>query len=270
MADCYAPVFKGASAFVCFLRAIFYTTLLIVILILLAFSLGQSETLLCRFRQISFRMQRCRKGNSDPGINLADPYQQQVHAYRQQYGKSSQWEDWMMQNRNRYENAYNIVRARPATISIAFRYDSTPIAYNPAWTSESEHMTALKTLTEGAYPTYVFNFLFNGDTNASYANAVAGIPTNSSYASGKNMYLYYETIINHEFGHVMGILHHYDTVAEVAQGDHMPPGDSRCIMDRNDSQFCSACRTALNLPLDVDNSAVISAASTNIFSRYPY
>jgi hypothetical protein len=41
-------------------------------------------------------------------------------------------------------------------------------------------------------------------------------------------------------------------------------------MDRNSNQWCSACRTALHLPLDVDNDAEISDAGLNLLLRYPY
>ncbi len=82
-------------------------------------------------------------------------------------------------------------------------------------------------------------------------------------------HLYFETIFNHEFAHVMQVRHHYDSTAEIGNGNHMPPGETQCIMDRNSSQFCSACRTALSIPLDIDNDATINAASAEIRDRYP-
>ncbi len=267
---CYAPVFEGSSGLECFLRAIRWAFLLVALILLLVITFG-SPGILCLIRQTAFRIQHCRQGNADPTINLnADAYEQHVRDYRTRYGKTVEWQQWMLDNRSRYENTFNLARARPATLNTAFRYDSDPIAYNPPWDSEEQHMAALESLAEGCYAGYDFRFIFNGDTAASYANVVAGIPTNSSHASGNIVYLYYETIFNHEFGHVMGVPHHYDTIDQVGDGLHMPPGDTRCLMDRNCSQYCSACRTALHIQLDVDNEAAISAASDEIHHRYPY
>lgn len=267
---CYAPVFEGSSALGCLFINIFYALLLIVLLILIILTFG-SDIFVCRFRQVAFRMQHCREGNHDRNIDLSgDAYERHIRAYKEQFGKSAEWEQWMLDNRDRYQNAFNKASEKPATLDIAFRYDTDPIAYSPPWASEAEHMLVLEALAQGAYAGYDFQFIFNGDTVASYGNVIAGIPTNSSHASGKNVYLYYEAIFNHEFAHVMAIRHHYDTDDQTGDGLHMPPGESQCIMDRNNNQFCSACRTALHIPLDVDNDAAITAAVSNIASRYPY
>ena len=82
--------------------------------------------------------------------------------------------------------------------------------------------------------------------------------------------MYFETIINHEFGHVLYLLHHYDSIDTIGDGLHFPPGETGCIMDRNSNEFCSACRTALGLPLNVNNSAAISTAASVIRDRYPF
>ncbi len=266
---CYAPVFEGSSAFTCLIRAIISLLLLLALIVVLIFTLG-SRAVLCQIWQIQFRLKYCRKGNTDPAIPLGDPYAQHVHSFRMLYGKGNAWEQWMLANRNRYQGAFDRASNKPNLLNMAFRYDSTPIAYNPPWTSEAEHMQALETMARLVYDGYDFQFNFNGNTVTSYANAIAGIPTNASHASGKDVFLYYETIFNHEFGHVMGLPHHYDTVPDIGTGQHMPPGENKCLMDRTISQYCSACRTALFIPLDVDNSAAIPAAMDFIHSRYPY
>jgi hypothetical protein len=266
---CYAPVFEGSGGFVCFFLLLAYLFLLFALYFLLILLLG-SRAILCLIRQVQFRMSHCRDGNSDPEIDLNDPYQQHVHSYRLTYGKDAAWEQWMLTNRNRYQTVFDRAASRPPSLVIAFKYYSAPIAYNPPWTSETEHMQALETFAELAYAGYDFQFAFNGDTISSYANVTAGIPTNASSTVGKEMGLYYETIFNHEFGHVMGVWHHYDTVATSGDGEHMPPGETGCIMDRNSNQYCSACRTALFIPLNVDNDAGIISAANAIFSRYPY
>lgn len=211
----------------------------------------------------------------DPGVTVLtliqpDPYMQQVQSYREQYGKSAEWEQWMLDNRSRYFNAFNKARNRPDLLTIAFRYDTALIAYDPPWTNEAEHMGALETLMEAAYPGYDFRFDFNGDAATAYANAVAGISSTTSSVAGNTMHLYYETIINHEFAHIMAIPHHYDSDDQAGEGNHMPPGESTCLMDKTSTQYCSACRTALHLPLDVDNGAAIDAAVNEIRRRIPY
>ena len=193
-----------------------------------------------------------------------------VANYKSLYGKSDEWETWMINNQARYLPTFSASTSRPSTLIVSFRYDTTPIAYAPAWPSEAAHMSALTTMAEGAYPGYVFDFQFQGSTSGSYANVIAGIPTNLSYADGKNVYLYYETIFNHEFGHVMQLPHHYDSAATIGDGQHMPPGDTVCIMDRTSSMYCSACRVALGLPLDVNDTTAMDAAMADILGRYPY
>lgn len=266
---CYAPVFKGSSAFGCLIFSIINVFILLILYIILIFSLG-SGAILCQIRQLQFRLKHCRQGNSDPTIPLGDLYADHVHSFRTMYGKDSAWEQWMLDNRTRYEPIFDIARVKPATLNIAFRYDTVPIAYDPPWTSETEHMNALETYAELAYAGYDLEFIFDGDTTTSYANVIAGIPTNSSHASGKDVFLYYELIFNHEFGHVMGVPHHYDTLAQIGTGQHMPPGEVGCLMDRNRSEYCSACRTALFIPLNVDNAASIDSVGTVIHSRYPF
>ena len=153
---------------------------------------------------------------------------------------------------------------------LAFNYHTTPIAHDPPWTSEDEHMAALEAFANLAFPGYELDFVFEGGEISSYANVIAGIPANNSNVSGKSVNLYYESIFNHEFANFIGVAHHYDTLDEIGDGNHMPPGESCCIMDRNANQFCSACRTALHIPLDIDNESEIIAAGQVISSRYPY
>ena len=178
-------------------------------------------------------------------------YLDRVAAVAAANGKSAEWEEWMIDNYSRYSRTFAASRARPSVITISYRYyDGTPPARYPTWASEAEHMTAFGAPARAAYPGYNFNFVFNGNTGSSYANVIAGIPNNMSYSYGKDVYLYHEGIFNHEFGHTMGLPHHYDSMATVGDGQHMATGDGGgCIMDRNSSEFCSACRTSLGLPL---------------------
>lgn len=200
---------------------------------------------------------------------MAGTYELQVTQFAEMYNKTSAWKDWMIANKSRYSTTFSKSKSKPGTITISFRYETVPVNYAPAWTDENEHMAVFKTMAQGAYPGFNFNFVFNGNTSTSYANIIAGTAGTTSYSYGKNVYLYFETIFNHEFGHTMGLLHHYDTVADVGNGSHMPPGDTQCIMDRTSSLYCSACRTALGIPLDVSDAASVDGAINDILSRYP-
>ncbi len=175
----------------------------------------------------------------------------------------------MIANNARYAATFAASSAKPATITISFRYETAAIAYNPAWANEAQHMSVLTTMAQGAYPGYNFSIVFEGNTATSYANIIAGTAGTTSYASGKNVYLYYETIFNHEFGHTMNLPHHYDSVGDIGNGQHMPPGETQYIMDRNSTMYCSACRTALGSPLNITDTTAMDAAMTDILARYP-
>ena len=199
--------------------------------------------------------------------SVADKYEVQVQAVRKRYGKGIEWENWMIANRDRYAPVFAAAHALPCPISIDVRYE-TPLAYNPPWTSEAEHMTALNRMGDVMFPGYRFDFRLGRDTPGAYAQAVLGYPGTSN-APGRMLYLHYETIFGHEFGHTMQVLHHHDTDEAMGTGQHFPPGERGCTMDRNESQYCSACRAALNVQLDVDNWAAIDSAIGVILDRYP-
>ena len=199
--------------------------------------------------------------------SVVDQYDVQIQAVRKRYGKSLEWENWMIANRDRYAPVFAAAHALPCPISIDVRY-ATPLAYNPPWTSEAEHMKALNRMADLEFPGYRFDFRLGRDTPGAYAQAVLG-QVGISYASGRTVFLHYETIFGHEFGHVLNVLHHHDTDETMGQGQHFPPGERGCTMDRNDNQYCSACRAALNVALDVDNWAEINSAVDVILNRYP-
>ncbi len=204
------------------------------------------------------------------GRSTCETYEDQVADFKVKYSKSNEWASWMITNKGRYGTAFEAAKARPGVVTVSFQYETTPISYSPPWASENQHMDTIATMVEGIYPSYLFRVEFNGDTSSSYANITAGTAGTTSYASGKNVYLYYETIFHHEFGHVMRIRHHYDTIEYLGKGTHMPPGETQCLMDRTFKLFCSACRTALGIPLDITDTTVFDQAASDIIGRYPY
>ena len=211
----------------------------------------------------------CGGGGGSGGSGASGAYAARITNYKETYGNSGEWEDWMVANASRYEAAFAASSTKPGTITISFRYETAPIAYNPAWANEAEHMTVFTTMAQGAYPGYNFDFVFNGNTVTSYANIIAGTAGTTSYSFGKDVYLYRETIFNHEFGHTMKIPHHYDSSHDYGNGLHMPPGETKCLLDRNSLLYCSACRTALGIPLDITDTTAMDAAMTDILGRYP-
>jgi hypothetical protein len=202
-------------------------------------------------------------------LSVTDSYTVQVQSFRLRYNKSAEWEAWMLANRDRYEPVFQASHALPCPLTVAVSYQ-TPLAYRPPWSSEAEHMGALEAMAEPVFPGYRFAFRFGVDSGATYAHAILGVLGNSS-TGGRTMKLHYETIFPHEFGHVVKLLHHYDDadLSTIGRGLHFPPGESGCVMDRNDGQYCSACRAALNVSLDVDNAQAAGAAGNAILARYP-
>ena len=198
---------------------------------------------------------------------LSDRYEVQVKSFRSRYGKDAAWETWMMTNRARYDNVVPAALATPCPIRIAVSYAS-PVPYNPPWTNEAEHMTALNRMANVHFPGYQFDFQFGIERSTAYAECILGWPGNSD-ASGRTLRLHFETIFGHEFAHILNVAHHYEGASLGNSGFHFPPGETLCIMDRNANEYCSACRTAMNLPLDVNNRQAILDAIDVILDRYP-
>ncbi|MEN8181148.1 MAG: hypothetical protein ABFS46_01285 [Myxococcota bacterium] len=201
-------------------------------------------------------------------------YDAQVDLIKGQTGRSDAWEQWMKsaQIRPRYEPVWNRSHTSPTTIRGAFRYGGAPVAYSPPWPSEDDHMAALEQLGELTFPPIGFWTVFNGDAAVSdvVVEVRGGGTTSQAFLneSPRRVYLYYEAIFGHEFGHVLDVPHHY-IGSDVSNPVHLPPGETKCVMARNASMYCSGCRTAMHLDQYVDNSAAVGGISSDINSRYP-
>ena len=198
-------------------------------------------------------------------------YDHQVDRVRADYGKPAAWATWMKSAdvRARYEPVWNRSRAVPTTLKLAFNYGGAPLAYNPPWASESQHMEVMDELATQSFPGLNFDFLFGADPATTDMQVVVGGNGVVSHAGGNYAYLYYETIFGHEFGHILNVPHHY-AGNDVANPIFLPPGENHCVMARNSNQYCSACRAAMHLDLNADTSAAVSAAMSDISGRYPY
>jgi hypothetical protein len=198
-------------------------------------------------------------------------YNQQVNVVKAAFGKTDDWEAWMKSDeiRARYEGAWDRCRAIPTTLKLAFRYGGAPLAYDPPWEDEHQHMEALDEMGNLSFPGLSFEFLFGADPATTDMLVEVGGIGGTSYAGGNYAYLYYETIFGHEFGHILNIPHHYPG-ADITQMIFMPPGEDKCVMARNSNQYCSGCRAAMHLDLNADTSNELSVVSSNILVRYPY
>lgn len=198
-------------------------------------------------------------------------YDAQVDVVKAKFGKTDAWETWMKSPdiRTRYESVWNRSRSVPTTLKLAFNYGGAPLAYNPPWTDEQEHMQVLDDMANLFFPGLDFEFHFGADPSTTDMQIVVGGLGFTSSAGGDYGYLYYETIFGHEFGHMLNVPHHYvgnDTSTHV----FMPPGEDKCIMARNSNQYCSGCKAAMHLDLDADNGTALSAITSDILDRYPY
>jgi hypothetical protein len=198
-------------------------------------------------------------------------YDEQVEVIKSRYGKTSEWRNWMKSSdiRARYQPAWDRCRSVPTTLKIAFRYGGAPLAYDPPWESEHQHMNVFDQMATLSFPSLNFEFLFGVDSTTTDMLVEVGGIGMTSHAGGNYAYLYYETIFGHEFGHVLNIAHHYPG-ADITTRIYMPPGEDYCVMARNSNQYCSGCRAAMHLDLNADTGTELSTVSGDILSRYPY
>ena len=92
----------------------------------------------------------------------------------------------------------------------------------------------------------------------------------TSYASGHTIYLVYETIFAHEFGHTLGLHHHY---CGGSGADHcpenFPPGEGKCIMARDSVSFGPTENSFLLLTTGKRPDEAIGVAMSEIMRHYP-
>ena len=66
---------------------------------------------------------------------VTDNYEVQVKSFRSRYGKSAEWEAWMLANRDRYQAVFAASHDLRCPVDIAVSYESV-LAYSPPWRSE--------------------------------------------------------------------------------------------------------------------------------------
>lgn len=192
-------------------------------------------------------------------------YDAAARAFEADNGLVVGWADWMIAHKSDFKKAY--VRARTdRRIRVFVTYDRA-IAYDPPWANEQEHFAALERMAELAYPGWDFSFS-DADPDAEFT-AILGEHGGVSYEDGPTVHLVWEGIFLHEFGHAIGLGHHYcdGTLDPCA---YTPPGEfeAKCIMSRNAATWGPAEQFVLNLGrqrLEDEVNEVI----TDINGRYP-
>lgn len=193
-----------------------------------------------------------------------------VQAAQAAYEMPAAWSDWMIQRKDRWADAYLVGVGGKTSWRLNVVYDRE-VAYAPAWTSEAEHMAALKKMMELQFPGWTFTFgldLPDADRTVHLGE------TKISHADGTDVHLVWEGILAHEFGHTVGLRHHYSDTQADSDGvlqetpDTEPPGESDCIMSRDGVSWGQTEQFLLRLaPPGPD--APINAAITELNRRYP-
>ncbi len=191
-------------------------------------------------------------------------YAAAARAYEADNHLQAGWADWMILHRDIFKKAY--VRARTdRRIRVRVGY-LNPIVFDPPWTSETEHFAALERMMELAYPGW--DFSFSADDPAAEFTVLLG-DKNISYADGDTVRLVWEGILPHEFGHELGLTHHYcdETLQPCAA---TPPGEyeATCIMSRNSGTWGPAEQFVLNLGQQRYNQQVYDVMN-DLNGRYP-
>lgn len=203
--------------------------------------------------------------------NLDDPWAAQVRSFRVQYGKSEEWEQWMLDpvRRERYRRAFGLQRDRQWPLNINVRYkNDVPLPYAHPWPNEQLHTEDLGLLLNLTFPRYQFSMAFNQEPTSRPGQITLYLNATGSGAHPGFVDVQWETILGHEMAHIFGIDHHYWD-SDINTIIDMPPGESICIMARRGGALCSGCRTALGIPLDIDNNRQVEQVIQAIYDRYP-
>lgn len=200
-------------------------------------------------------------------------YEHDVSAYQEEAGMQDQWKIWMIEKKDWWSKAYIRPRRNSHDVRIYVRYEN-PIAYTPAWSSEEEHFAALKHLAELQYPGWNFTFLeySEGDEENLEGNDAIAIlgGHGTSSASGRTIYLVYETIFAHEYGHTLGLHHHYCGGTGLDHcPENFPPGEDKCVMARDSASFGPTENSFLLLTTGERQDDAINAIIADINGRYP-
>lgn len=159
---------------------------------------------------------------------MAEMYAADVQASQSEYGMPTEWTEWMLARHAEWSDAYEIGRSGKTEWRLDVVYER-PDRYT--WASPDEHWVALEVALELAYPGWDFTVgsgIQNPDRTLHMGHA------GRSESSGTHAYMAWDGIVVHEFGHTVGLRHHYEMRdgRAVATPDSHPPGERDCAMGR--------------------------------------
>ena len=216
-------------------------------------------------------------GPTDEEIIMAN-YEADVAAYQEEVGMPPEWATWMIEKKDWWSKAY-ISGRRDHEARVYVRYERD-IDYDPPWPGETEaereaaHFATLEYMAELQFPGWDFTFLeyYEGVEDDLKGNDVVAVLGHSgtSNASGHTIYLVYEAIFGHEFGHTIGLHHHYCGGTGSDQcPEAFPPGEDKCVMARNSASFGPTENYFLLQTTGERPDDEIAAIISDINSRYP-
>jgi|GEM_PF-6606950 hypothetical protein len=219
--------------------------------------------------------------NVDDNASAFDiAYNAHVDSYAARHGFDADWVSWMkddqdhpnpfragsetQSNRRRYMGAFQNTNIEHRDIRIAYYVAPEAVLCGLPWPGataaerNANHMSTLKQFMELRYPGYTFTFNYNGNRAdhdlAIWAHGTDGSSRRRFYDNTRPdlgehyIYLRNDTILTHEFGHFMGLSHHYrdPQLSDAGDGNLMPPGSHSCVMDKR-AGWCTGCLAGLNI-----------------------
>ncbi len=133
---CYAPLFAPSSADQCRLNQARSVLLLTILIILLILTFG-SEGIMCRIRDVLYRMRHCREGNENPRIDIGftldrwlreTPRIRDAIVWRPDATRALSYRDWGREDKNHLATLYARLRDEgtaglsPTPTITGFRY----------------------------------------------------------------------------------------------------------------------------------------------------
>lgn len=194
-----------------------------------------------------------------------------------------EWTPWMTNDQDGHgkewwSKAY-INGRHDHEVHVYVRYENEIYYQDPPWSSEAEHFALLEHLAELQYPGW--NFTFSEFVEGMDPNDLSGEHDvvailghhGYSYAEGHEIYLVFEAIFAHEFGHTLGLHHHYcgsgNEPGDQSCPEAYPPGEGPCIMNRNSVSFGPTENTFLLLTTGERPDVEINALLRSINDSYP-
>jgi len=186
-------------------------------------------------------------------------YQNEVNLYSERWDLPKGWSKWMLEEGyERLCNTFNITKFYDEHVTLGV-YDNDLSIYKDQSKSGQDYAGLLEKLLELSHPGWEWKLTYLGVYEGKLTVSIDDydgfvlLGSESSHANSKAIQVHHPGAIVHEAGHFLGLHHHYKKIEDVGLGHNMPPGEEKCIMDRNSQQWGSSERFALDLRMDVNN-----------------